>query len=190
MRSQRRSLSRFSTLLAPEFSSNPTKLSLTPRRHKRQLTFRQPLDAHCTPSLSVPTVVSYCFQSFRFNYYPLTFSIPPLLLLISHLEHLHNHARFPMLIRVRTGALSNVASTRRPPSPSEPRLIPLRLISSPSFHARQEKRTGIEKMKEVNVAKEAGRLCAIMNEGWRSCKIIDRAGLLWSHNCFQLLLCN
>lgn len=129
MRSQRRSLSRFSTLLAPEFSSNPTKLSLTPRRHKRQLTFRQPLDAHCTPSLSVPTAVSYCFQSFRFNHYPLTFSIPPLLLLISHLEHLHNHARFPMLIRVRTGALSNVASTRRPPSPSEPRLIPLRLIS-------------------------------------------------------------
>lgn len=45
MRSDAISLSRFRTLLAPEFSSNPTELSLTPRRHKRQLTFRQPLRA-------------------------------------------------------------------------------------------------------------------------------------------------
>lgn len=131
MRSNAISLSRFSTLLAPEFSSNPTKLSLTPRRHKRQLTFRQPLYAHCTPVCPRPVcqflLMSLAVSRRSVSTNPATLNLPvqparslsPLL--ISHLEHLHNHARFPMLIRVHAVALSDVANTRRPPSPSKPR---------------------------------------------------------------------
>lgn len=73
-RSQRRfSFPPQPSLSPPLDSSESAKLSLTPRRRKRQLTFRQPLDAHRNP----PSC-----------WYP-------------HSEHLHNHARFPMLIRVR-----------------------------------------------------------------------------------------